>query len=69
MRRYDRVLRDISKRNKITFTILCQIFRRLYKSIKKYISDCILKKPEKRLIIKIIHDESTFSAYDGRKKV
>lgn len=36
---------------------------------KKYPSDCAIRKPEKRPIIMITRDESTFSANDGRKKV
>ena len=35
---------------------------------KKYPSNCAIGGPEKRSIIMITHDESTFSANDGVKK-
>ena len=36
---------------------------------KEYPSDCTIDEPEKRLIIMITHDKSTFYANDGCKKV
>lgn len=36
---------------------------------KEYPSDCSVGRPEKRPVIMITHDESTFFANDGRKKV
>lgn len=36
---------------------------------KEYPNDCIMGRPEKRQMIMIIHNKSTFSANDRRKKV
>lgn len=35
---------------------------------KEYASDCAIEGPDRRPIIMIIHDESTFSTNDSRKK-
>lgn len=38
-------------------------------SSKEYISDYVIRKPEKRLIIMITHDKNTFFANNRYKKV